>query len=80
MSFGTMFPTTLTTPFPPMLMSGRVRLSSPLSRAKSHRAAMLDAWSSDPVASFTATTVGYLSAMRARVSGRMFDAVRPGML
>ena len=80
MSRGTMLPTTDTTPRPPMLMSGSVRLSSPLRMVRSVRAAICDAWSSEPVASFTATMVGYFSASRASVSGRMFDPVRPGML
>ena len=74
-----MLPTTDTTPRPPMLISGKVRLSSPLRIVRSHSEAMCDAWSSEPVASLTATMVG-ISARRAMVSGRMLEPVRPGML
>ena len=80
MSAGTMLPTTETTPLPPMLMSGRVRLSSPDRMVTSVRLAICEARSSEPVASFTATIVGYASANRAIVSGRIVDPVRPGML
>ena len=41
--------------------------------------AVCDAWSSEPVASLTATICGNL-ASRAIVSGRMFEPVRPGIL
>ena len=63
-----------------MLMSGNVSESSPDRMVTSHSAAICDAWSSDPVASLTATICGQASAIRAIVSGRMLEPVRPGML
>jgi hypothetical protein len=79
MSPGTMLPTTETTPRPPIASSGSVRLSSPDSTVRSVAASTCDAWSIEPVASFTIAIPGS-SARRTIVSGSMLRPVRAGML
>ena len=69
------------TPRPPTASSGSVNASSPESTSKSggHCATTCAIWSMLPDASLTPTTHS-ICASCASVPGRMFDAVRPGML
>ena len=69
------------TPFPPSAMIGSVSASSPerIARRSPQSRRMSDTWSIEPEDSLT-PTIFLISHSRAKVSGAIFEAVRPGML
>ena len=81
MTFIATFEAVEMTPRPPTASTGSVSASSPESTANAsgHCATTSEICAMSPHASFTPTTCS-TSASRASVSGRMFEAVRPGML
>src|SRR5262249_40122619 len=80
--FGAMLASTEITPLPPTLMIASVSESSPERTSKSGPAPLTIAlaWSVEPLASLTPTTVGISLAMRTIVSGGTLAPVRRGML
>src|SRR4029453_7411716 len=79
--FGATFDVTEIAPTPPTAMIGSVMMSSPAQTAKPGSASAMTSMICciEPLASFT-PTMFVTRDRRARVSGRRFEAVRPGML